>query len=104
MDISIDADGANAVSCDEGGTLVIWDLKDSKSIGQFQPSYEGTMYACEISPDGNSVAFSIDDTVYIWRLDIPTLDEIMDWIIENRHVRELTCEERDLYRIGACEE
>ncbi len=35
----------------------------------------------------------------------PALGEMLDWIEENRYVRDLTCQERELYRIEPlCEE
>lgn len=34
-----------------------------------------------------------------WRLDNPTLDELMAWIEENRYVGELTFEKRAMYQI-----
>jgi len=104
-DISINADNTRGLSCDESGTLILWDLEVGTPIGQFQPPYAGMMYACEISADGTRAAFSVDNTVYLWRLDIPSLDKLQDWINTNRYVRELTCEERARYVIEPlCEE
>jgi hypothetical protein len=38
-------------------------------------------------------------------LAAPSLDELLDWVAANRYVRELTCDERELYRIEPlCEE
>jgi hypothetical protein len=38
-------------------------------------------------------------------LAAPSLDELLDWVAANRYVRELTCDERELYQIEPlCEE
>ena len=36
-------------------------------------------------------------TVHQWRID--THSELMAWTLDNRYVRELTCEERAIYRL-----
>ena len=46
-----------------------------------------------ITPGGSGTAI-------LWDLSLPAeMDDVHDWIDDNRYVRELTCEERDLYRI-----
>ena len=53
-----------------------------------------------MSPDGSTVlSGSSERTIVQWRLDNPTLDELVSWIEENRYVRQLTCEERAMYQI-----
>ncbi len=32
-------------------------------------------------------------------LSSPTLDELLEWVADNRYLRELSCEERELYKI-----
>ena len=45
-------------------------------------------------------------TAILWDLSLPVdMDEVCAWIEANRYVRELTCEERETYRIEPlCEE
>jgi len=34
-----------------------------------------------------------------WQLATPTGDQLLKWITDNRYVRDLTCAERENYRI-----
>lgn len=50
-------------------------------------------------PDGQRLlSTSADDTVRLWRLD-RTSAALQDWIVANRHVPELTDEQRVQYNI-----
>jgi WD40 repeat protein len=97
--ISISTDGSRAFSCDESGTSRLWDLATGESIGYFSPPAIGEIVRCAISPDGQLAAISVDETIILYKLDVLSYTELLDWIAENRYVRELTCEERELYRI-----
>ena len=49
------------------------------------------------SPDGRmALSASADGTVRFWHL---SLEAWFEWIDANLHVREFTCDERELYRI-----
>jgi hypothetical protein len=53
-----------------------------------------------VSDDGK-YAFSAgqDFTIRQWQLTNPSLDEMLAWVADNRYLRELSCEERQLYKI-----
>jgi len=59
-----------------------------------------------MSPDGRTgLVGSSTQMIIQWQLATPSLDELFDWVGANRYVRELTCDERELYRIEPlCEE
>jgi WD40 repeat protein len=97
--ISINADGSRAFSCDEDGTSILWDLATGESVGHFNTPAVGGIVRCAISPDGQLAAVSVDETIILYQLDVLFHAELLDWIAANRYVRELTCEERELYRI-----
>jgi WD40 repeat protein len=60
----------------------------------------GILRALDFSPDGTTVlSGTSEQTIVQWRLDNPTLDELMAWIEENRYVGELTFEKRAMYQI-----
>lgn len=46
----------------------------------------------------HAVAGYQDGRVELWRIDA-TLDDLLTWIRNNRYVPELTCEQRELYRV-----
>jgi hypothetical protein len=55
----------------------------------------------DLSPDGSmTITPAGGGTAILWDLSLPAdMDEVGDWIENNRNVRDLSCEERDLYRI-----
>ena len=57
----------------------------------------------DFSPDGDwAVSSSMDGTVRMWNIGSYVT---INWIKENRHIREFTCEEHEQYRIEPlCEE
>jgi len=52
------------------------------------------------APDGRS-AFSVssDGTIIQWRTAEWSIGDLAAWATDNRYQRELTCEERALYRV-----
>jgi hypothetical protein len=47
------------------------------------------------------MAFSVgmDGALIDWQIADPSVDELLNWVHENRYLRELTCEERAQYRV-----
>ena len=53
-----------------------------------------------VSENGSfALSGATDRTMIQWQLDTPTGDQLLQWIGENRYVRDLTCAERENYRI-----
>ena len=105
MDASFGPDGRRALLCDQGGAAILWDLESGSPLGRFTAPQAGPTQACALSPDGQVGAISAGNEIILWQIMTPTLDELLDWIEENRYVRDLTCQEREIYRIEPlCEE
>jgi WD40 repeat protein/energy-coupling factor transporter ATP-binding protein EcfA2 len=103
--VSISADGHKGFSCDEEGATILWDIDSGAPIGRFNAPDFGRVAGCALSPDGRFAAVSMGTTIILWQLDVLTQDELLTWIAANRYVRELTCEQRESYRIEPlCEE
>ena len=82
------------------GTLALWDLQTGEEIHRFRGHDTDFIFDIAISPDARTaLSCGTDQTIIQWRLDIPSLDELQEWIANNRYVRELTCDERELYQI-----
>jgi WD40 repeat protein len=84
----------------EGGILSLWDLETGLEIRRF--SGDGLCcFDIDMSPDGSmAITPGGGGTAILWDLTLPVeMDEVRDWIDDNRFVRELSCEERNLYRI-----
>jgi WD40 repeat protein len=105
VDASFGPGGRRALTCDRSGVAILWDLESGVSLGRFTAPEAGRTEACALSPDGKLGAVAAENDIVLWHMDVPTLDEVLDWIETNRYVRDLTCHERELYRIEPlCEE
>jgi WD40 repeat protein len=91
-------DGRLALTSGMDGTLTLWDLESGETIRRW--GGHGAIFDIALAPDGRtSLVGSSDTTIVQWRLGNPSLDELREWIQANRYVRDLTCQERDLYRV-----
>jgi WD40 repeat protein len=97
--VPVGRDEHYVISSSEFGTVIIWDFETGKEVRRFR-AHSGWAGDVAFSPDGQT-AFSVgfDGALVRWQIADPSLDELRDWIRANRYVRELTCEERDLYRV-----
>ena len=94
------SDGNTLLTSGWDGSLALWDLQIGAEIHRFRGHDDDFIFDIAISPDGQSaLSCGTDKTIIQWQLDIPSLDELQEWITANRYVRELTCDERELYQI-----
>jgi len=78
-------------------TLILWDPEIGKPIRVFQ-GHEERIWDFAIADDGvNILSTSRAGHIILWRVD--TVDELRQWIIDNRFIGELTCDEREQYRL-----
>jgi len=78
-------------------TLIMWDLTTQKPVRVFR-GHEDRIWDFALTSDGLQIlSVSRAGTVIDWRID--TLDELREWIVDNRFLYDLTCEERSQYRI-----
>jgi WD40 repeat protein len=67
--------------------------------GEVIRRYDDFAESLSFSPDGrHAVVGYRDGGVEMWRID-STLDELLTWTRNNRYIPELTCEQRELYKI-----
>jgi|GEM_PF-4391291 len=83
----------------EDGSLRIWNSKTGVEIRYMQDHVDWITNAAFSQHNNNNyiVSGSWDNTVRIWRLD--TLAELIEWVCENRYVRELTVSEQNRLQI-----
>jgi WD40 repeat protein len=105
--VALNPDVRTMLSSGFDGTLFLWDLEAGNEIRRFASYDNGFILDIAVSPDGRTALVpGSNGAAILWRLDLPAdLDEVHGWIEANRFVRELTCEERETYRIEPlCEE
>ena len=92
--------GLTALTSGWDGTLALWNLQTGEEIHRFRGHDTDFVFDIAINPGGNTaLSCGTDQTIIQWQLDIPSLEDLQDWIAANRYVRELTCDERELYQI-----
>ena len=83
------------LSADSEGNLILWDIPLTTQINRFAtPPVREISFAA----DGQrALTVSNNGTVKLWRT--LSLQALPGWIMDNRYLPELTCEQRDLYNI-----
>jgi WD40 repeat protein/DNA-binding SARP family transcriptional activator len=96
--VVVSDDGNLALTSGMDGSIMLWNLKTSDLVRR--SSGHGIIFDIALSPDNLTALFGTSDTmIYHWLLSNPTLDELREWIQSNRYVRDLSCEEQNLYQI-----
>jgi len=82
-----------------GGNLNGFTSLLSVETGEVIRRYEGFAEYLSFSSDGShTVAGFQSGAVELWRIDSGT-DDLLTWVRSNRYIPELTCEQRELYRV-----
>jgi WD40 repeat protein len=80
----------------EDGASSLWGVETGEEIRRYG---SGFVFSSAFLPDGrHAVVGYRDGRVELWRIDT-TLDELLTWTRNNRYIPELTCEQRELYRV-----
>ncbi len=81
------------------GEIGIVNLQTGSLVRQFS-AYRSPVWNIMFSPDGKSIYSSAyDGPVIQWQVTDWPLDDLLEWVHENRYIRDFTCEERAQYRI-----
>ena len=79
----------------------IWDIPSGEELNRYT-EHTGWILEAVLSPDELFLVTASEDlTLRRWNV-APNADDLIDWARENRHIRELTCAERQSYRL-ACD-
>jgi WD40 repeat protein len=96
--VAISPDGRLAISGSNDTTLILWDLETGEILQRLS-GHDDIIRNVDFGPDGQTVlSGSGDTTVRLWRILTDT-NSLVQWVEQNRHVREFTCAERERYGI-----
>jgi WD40 repeat protein/DNA-binding SARP family transcriptional activator len=97
--VDVSPDGRYVLSGSMDGDIILWDFETAEELRRFKDHTE-LVAGLVFSPDGQSAySVSMDGALIEWQIGDLPLDEMIDWTYANRYVRELTCEEREQYRV-----
>lgn len=99
LDFSLEGDFL--LTSAEDRTVRLWDFETAQELHQFN-GHTNWVLESIFSPD-NTFALSAaeDDTARVWRMN-ETAAALTEFAMTNRYIRELTCDERVLYRLEPC--
>jgi WD40 repeat protein len=88
-DAAASPDGTRVIAGDSEGNVLVWDVETGDLLQQFSEP-EGAIWGVAYGPDGQA-AFSVgeDGLIRQWQVAPLSLDELLEWIDENREVRDL---------------
>lgn len=96
--LAISPDGTRLLSGSEDFSLRLWDIASGMELFRFDGHAAG-LRAVAFHPSGEMFVSGARDWQAIeWRLPLPP-QELIAWARENRYIRDLTCTERETYRI-----
>ncbi len=91
-------DGSQVVSYGEDRTIRVWDVATGLPVHQV--TVDSAVESVSITPGAGAMLTGGPDTILrLWDITPMRLDELIEWAYTNRHVPELTCRQRDQYRI-----
>ena len=98
-DIALSADGSLMASGQGNGLAILWDYETGRELERISYLGGGLMNVAFGPNDSTIFTSAYLGEVLEWYVSNQSLDELIGWIRDNRHLREFTCEERDIYRI-----
>ncbi|MDJ0756588.1 MAG: protein kinase [Ardenticatenaceae bacterium] len=99
--------GQVALSTSQNRTMMMWDMIQENPIREYAVYDRPTYYIAElfvpelvVHPDGHTaVTAERFGPIIHWQVTDPTSGDLVQWIAENRLLREFTCVERERYNI-----
>ncbi|MDX1991445.1 MAG: protein kinase [bacterium] len=96
--LSFSPDGQVFLSASSDTTVRLWDIATGQELRRLD-GHTDWVSEVEFTPDGTQALSSGQDNVLrLWQVP-RTAEDVVNWARENRYLREVTCAEREQYRI-----
>lgn len=96
--IAITADSGTLLTTSSDTTVRMWDIATGEELNRFE-NHSDWIQEVVFSPDESfAVSAGQDNVVRRWRIQ-RTADDLIGWASGNRYIRELSCAERQSYRL-----
>ena len=99
--VAFSSDGALMFTTSQDTSVRMWDFATGEELHRFDQHTNWVQEVVITSDDEFIVSGAQDRTARIWRVDT-TAEEYADYAQDIRYIRELTCDERDIYRVATC--
>jgi WD40 repeat protein len=94
--VSFSPDGKYAVSGSGDKSVILWDIHTGAPLYRYT-GHALWVQGVQFCSNNHILSTSQDQTARVWSAFPP--DDLVEWTLNNRSVRELTCEERTLYDV-----
>ncbi len=96
--IAITADSGTLLTTSSDTTVRMWDIASGEELNRFE-NHSDWVQEVVFSPDESfAVSAGQDNVARRWRIQ-KTADDLIGWASDNRYIRELSCAERQSYRL-----
>ncbi len=100
--LSFSHDGRYLLTGSDDTTMILWDVATGNLVRRIEGNY-GRVWNVAFSPDDKYIlSNSQADDPIVWETFPPPLDEIIQWVRDNRYLREFSTNECITYRLD-CE-
>jgi WD40 repeat protein/serine/threonine protein kinase len=98
--VAFSPDGMRILSGSRDRSVILWDAETGQVVRR-DLGHNDTVFTVQFSQDSQfAVSASREGVIRRWPA---SQHAFVDWVAAHRYVRELTCEERDQYRLAPCE-
>lgn len=97
--LSFSHDSRYLLTGSDDTTMILWDVATATLVRRIEGNY-GRVWDVAFSPDDQYIlSNSQADDPIVWETFPPTLDEIIEWVKDNRYMREFSINECITYRL-----
>jgi WD40 repeat protein len=94
-------DAQTFLSTSDDHTIRLWEIATGEELYRYE-AHDSTIWKASLSSGGRALLSASDSAeIYLWRID-RNWDELQTWMNANRYTRDLTCPEREKYRLEPC--